>query len=95
MATIEFTDKAKKNISNMNAQVSVIQSYYGDNSHEAMKAARSLANVLTNIVRLGGSISGEDDLSLCGQTEYGLVYGVVWLPQKSDSLNVCGERGNN
>jgi hypothetical protein len=97
---IHFSDKAIENIGNMNNRVAVIGNAFGQSSEEYKLAARSLANVLANVIRLGNRIGGEDDLSLNGLTAYGMTYGVIWFkrrPRESDDpmmaeyYALCGE----
>lgn len=97
---IHFSDKAMENISNMNNRVTVIGNCFGTDSEEYKLASRTLGHVLSNVIRLGNNISGEDDLSLNGVTAYGMHYGVVWFPRRkresddpmmAEYYALCGE----
>lgn len=100
MATIEFTDKAKENIRNMNYKCASIRNAFGPKSDEYLKARESLANVLARMIELGGKISAEDEFSLYGITDYGMHYGVIFFPRREKSEDdsylkeyyaMCGE----
>lgn len=74
--TLEITEAAEGNISAMLVRVNQIQMQYGVNSDEWQRAVSSCNSALANMLRLGGRITAEDDLSLycVSFIHYGVVF---------------------
>ncbi len=79
---LELTERAMLNITAMQERVNVVQSLYGPLSDEHQEMLRSLLHALIGMIRLGGRISAEDDLSLYGVTPH-IHYGVNFSPERN------------
>jgi hypothetical protein len=73
--SIEFTEDAERVISAMRDRVAVIGAYFGDNSPEQAAAATSLTFALANMIRLGGKVTKDGELSLLCWNDH-ITYGV-------------------
>ncbi len=90
--TIEFTERAVKNIQQMGYRLGNIGNMYGDRSEAYAKTAESLSASLIQMINLGGTISAENDLSLIGVSF--ITYGVIWHPEKKREVcDKCGGHG--
>lgn len=74
--TLEITEAAESNISAMLVRVGTIGATYGESSPEYKLASDSLLTSLAQVLRLGGRITAEDDLSLycVSFIHYGVVF---------------------
>lgn len=72
---LEITEGAQRNLSNMERRVADIGQQYGERSAEYVEALRSLNQSLFNLLRLGGRVGPEDELSLisAGPFTFGII----------------------
>lgn len=80
---IELTPEAERNIGNMLRRVGEISNYYGFHD-EYKKASESLLTSLAQMIRLGGYIYAEDDLSLNGVSW--ITYGVIFHHKRNSVI---------
>lgn len=77
--TITLTPRAIQNISNMQMRVARIGSEFGFQSEEYIKILESLNQALLGVLRLGGRVMAEDDLSLLVDSY--ITVGCIWHPR--------------
>jgi len=87
--TVEINEYALRNISNMQQRVYMIGEYFGTDSKEYSLAAESLSAVLAQVLRLGGRITAEDDLSLYGDSF--IQYGVIFHRNRTPLMTKFGD----
>lgn len=80
MITIELTDEAIKNISNMQRRCWDIANHYGPESPHYLQAINSFAHAVMTIFRWPGKVFAEDELSLIINGH--IQIGVIWHPLK-------------
>src|SRR6266545_4364255 len=78
---IELTPAALQVISAMHQRVAAIGDEYGQESSEHVEALKSLLDALVRVLRLGGRITKEDELSLFGASF--IAYGVIFFPRRT------------
>lgn len=79
---LELTEAAMRNMTNMYERVRAVADKYGRNSDEHMTMLQSLIHALLGVVRLGGRIMAEDDLSLLGDSF--ITFGCIFHPKRID-----------
>lgn len=85
--SLEITDSACKNIENMQKRVWDIANKHGHNSVEYQKAQLSFQQALMQILRFGGKLFAEDDLSLIldSYITLGVIFHSVRVKQEDGS----------
>ncbi len=78
--SLTLTPQAQETISAMLERIREVAIEYGDNSQEHRDMLWSLLYALTNMIRLGGRITKEDDLGLYGSSF--IDYGIVFFPKR-------------
>ncbi len=81
---IELTPAALQVISAMHQRVAAIGDEYGQESSEHVEALKSLLDALVRVLRLGGRITKEDELSLFGASF--IAYGVIFFPRRTHGV---------
>lgn len=77
---VQFTPEALSTLQDMRQRINQVACVYGRRSDEYVEMLESFSEALVGIVRLGGRISADGDLSLLGVSI--IVYGVVFFPRK-------------
>src|SRR6266571_2206324 len=77
---LEIAPAALKVIEAMRQRVAAIGYEYGQHSSENVEALESLVAALVSVLRLGGRITKEDELSLFGSSF--ITYGVIFFPRR-------------
>jgi hypothetical protein len=89
-----FTPEALKVMSDMGDRVAVIRSHFGEYSEEFSNIAASYAGSVSNMIRLGGRVYADGELSLIVGNDF-LTYGVVFHNRNYRDLdfphNLMGE----
>jgi len=75
---LDFTNEAFDEFTNMRNHVLMIRNFYGLESPEFIKVSESFNNVVYNMVRLGGRIFRDGNLSLIAANDF-ITYGIVWF----------------
>lgn len=83
--TVTLTENALIAISDMRDKCSTIEAWYGNDHPKSIAAVRSLAYSLTHMIRLGGVIHKDGDLSLFGSSF--IHYGIVWFGDKNAGVH--------
>ena len=78
---LEMTPAALRVITAMQQRVATVALEYGEESAEHVEMLRSLVSVLVSLLRLGGRITWDDELSLFGSSF--IAYGVIFHPNRS------------
>jgi hypothetical protein len=73
---LELTPEAMQTISRMRQRVEDVAMQYGHTSEEHIEMLRSYTNALENVLRLGGKIYRDAELSLLGVSF--ITYGVIF-----------------
>jgi hypothetical protein len=81
---LEITPAALQVISAMQQRVAAIGDEYGQESSEHVEALKSLLDALVRVLRLGGRITKEDELSLFGASF--IAYGVIFFPRRTHGV---------
>ncbi len=79
---LELTPGALQVVAAMQARVAAVADEYGEESPEHVEMLESLVDALAGMVRLGGRITRDDELSLLGVSF--ITYGVVFFPHRKD-----------
>jgi hypothetical protein len=74
-----LSESARANIQNMENRCYDVSQHYGQDSTEYVEMLRSLVRAMTNMLRIGGRITGEDELSLNGWSF--ITYGIIFHPK--------------
>lgn len=80
-----YTDRAVRNLDNMQKRCWDIENKYGATSDEALKATWSLLHAYKTMVRFPGKVYAEDDLSLIIQSW--IQIGIIWHPVRHKTDN--------
>ncbi len=80
--SITITEDAERTISDMRRRVADIATEYGQFSEEHLNALKSLLDNILGVLRLGGRISRDGELSLFGASW--IAYGVIFHPKYLD-----------
>ena len=75
---LAITEEAQNEMQNMRNHLARIRGTWGESSRYYREAAESLAHIQTQILSMGGKLWRDSELSLGGQSYYGMVYGVVF-----------------
>jgi hypothetical protein len=78
---ISINEDAERTIGDMRRRVDDIGMTYGRSSDEYVNAMRSLLDNLLGVLRLGGRISKDGELSLYGVSF--IHYGVIWFAKRN------------
>jgi hypothetical protein len=73
---LEISEEAARTLGDMRRRVADIEMEYGRFSEEHLTALKSLLDNVLGVLRLGGRISREGELSLFGASF--IAYGVIW-----------------
>lgn len=73
---LEITEEADRTLGDMRWRVADIEMEYGRFSEEHLIALKSLLDNVLGLLRLGGRISRDGELSLFGASW--IAYGVIW-----------------
>jgi hypothetical protein len=73
---LELTPRALQNLANMQRRVNAIGSEFGFNSDQYRQVLESFNQALLGIIRLGGRVTAEDDLSLL--VDSFITVGCIW-----------------
>lgn len=87
---LNFTSEAFNELENMRNHVLMVRNFYGDKSPEFMKVSDSFGHVMFNLVRLGGNVYRDGELSLLGSNDY-MTYGVIWFGDSNSDGPEVGE----
>jgi hypothetical protein len=79
---IEMTPGALDAVTAMQQRVGAVAGEYGEGSPEHVEILDSLVTALATLLRLGGRITKDDDLSLFGASY--IAYGVIFFPRRTD-----------
>jgi hypothetical protein len=79
---LDLTANALQVVAAMRARVAAVADEYGQGSPEHVEILESLVDALAGIIRLGGRITREDELSLLGVSF--ITYGVIFFPRRQD-----------
>jgi hypothetical protein len=79
---LELTPRALQVITAMEQRVARVALEHGKHSPEHVEMLESLISSLATMLRLGGRITQEDELSLFGSSF--IAYGVIFHPNRSD-----------
>lgn len=83
---LEITEEASRTITDMESRVARIGQAYGEASPEYLKASQSLMRALATVLRLGGRVMRDGELSLICNSF--ITYGVIFFAKRNDN----GER---
>jgi len=79
---LELTPGALEVVAAMQRRVAAVADEYGEGSAEHVEIQGSVMNALAGMIRLGGRITKDDELSLLGVSF--ITYGVVFFPHRKD-----------
>lgn len=82
---VHLTEEAAKVVTAMESRVAAIGRQYGDRSSEYVEALQSLSRVLATILRLGGKVFRDDELSLVSHSF--ITFGVIWFSKRDGDGN--------
>lgn len=85
---LELTEGAIRNIGNMEKRTGDIAKAYGVGSPEHLETLQSLLGAFATLLRLGGRVGPEDELSLvsAGPITFGLIFHAKPLGDDRDPL---------
>lgn len=78
---VHLTEEAARTITAMESRVAAIGRQYGDQSPEYVEALQSLSRVLATILRLGGKVFRDDELSLVSNSF--ITYGCIFFAKRN------------
>lgn len=82
MSELQLTEEAVQTIGNMEGRVAQIGQMYGKHSSEYLTALQSLSQVLAAILRLGGKVFRDGELSLVSNSF--ITFGVIFFAKRND-----------